>query len=70
MSLVSAVARGPLMKLLVNSAALLYTVATLNLSSCGIAWSDDTRSDSSLYSHRSEYNVSRRVILIFYYIFD
>lgn len=45
------------MKLCINSAVLLCIAAILNLLSCGIAWFDDTRSDSSLHFRRSEYNV-------------
>lgn len=46
------------MKPWVDSAALLYIVAILNLLSYGIAWFDDTRSDCSLHFRQSEYNVS------------
>ena len=48
------------MKLWIDSAALLCIVAIPNLLFCGIAWFDDTRSDSSLHFRRSEYNVSLR----------
>jgi hypothetical protein len=50
--------RCQLMRSWVNSAVLLCIVAIPNLLSCGIAWFDDTRSDSSLHFRRSDYNVS------------
>lgn len=43
---------------LITSVVLLFIVAILNLHSYGIAWFDDTHSDSSPRSRRSEYSVS------------